>query len=287
MIEWLNENRDWLFSGIGVSALAVLVCTGRWFWFNRESGFHRRLFFVTISVSPIFALLLHYLFYQGFWYTSVGAIRLHFLILPFFSILLTSTFAYWLVGFRVRQLRKELYEIRLSDNFQDPLTKIPNIKALEHTFIEKQNLARHTNYPLSVLLLDVDNFKRINDQYGMDAGDTVLSQLVTLLKDNIRGAEDAIIRYKIGDEFFITCYRATGLNAKDAVGHRLRRYVQENEFQVPPIDEKDKGGHIEHLTISVGVTEVKSFKDDLKAVQDRVEKALRQAKQKKNDVVLV
>lgn len=101
-------------------------------------------------------------------------------------------------------------------------------------------LSRHIE-PFSVLLLDVDHFKTINDEYGHEGGDQVLVKLVSLFNQNLRHS-DHIARWG-GDEFVIIM-DATDLEMATQMAEKLRRLV-ENAFSAEPFD----------VTISIGVTE--------------------------------
>ncbi len=90
--------------------------------------------------------------------------------------------------------------IRLQ-SFTDPLTEIYNRRALEELASRFIGQARRVRTPLTFLLIDVDRFKQVNTRFGHLTGDFVLTEIATLLKGSIRGA-DAAIRYG-GDEFLI------------------------------------------------------------------------------------
>lgn len=101
--------------------------------------------------------------------------------------------------------------IRLQ-SFTDPLTEIYNRRALEELAGRFIGQARRAHTPLTFLLIDVDRFKQVNTRFGHLTGDFVLTEIATLLKGSIRGA-DAAIRYG-GDEFLIALANtaATGAN---------------------------------------------------------------------------
>ncbi len=106
-----------------------------------------------------------------------------------------------------RQLRQRMISTTMQNelirlqSFTDPLTEIYNRRALEELAIRFIGQARRIHTPLTFLLIDVDNFKKVNTRFGHLTGDFVLTEIATLLKGSIRGA-DAAIRYG-GDEFLI------------------------------------------------------------------------------------
>ena len=122
----------------------------------------------------------------------------------------------------------------------DSLTKVFN----RHVYYEEMKIemsrSNRYNIPLSLILLDIDFFKKINDTYGHDRGDMVLIKLSNLIKLNIR-EEDTFCR--IGGEEFIII--APNINSEDAINfaEKLRRIVQEYDF-----------GTVGEVTISIGVS---------------------------------
>lgn len=85
--------------------------------------------------------------------------------------------------------------------FHDPLTKLPNRLLMEDRFTQISNQARRLKSLVAVMIIDLDNFKIINDRYGHLAGDTLLSELANRLKNSIR-ASDTLARLG-GDEFIV------------------------------------------------------------------------------------
>lgn len=84
---------------------------------------------------------------------------------------------------------------------RDPLTKLYNRRYMRETMLQELARAERNDGPLSVMLFDLDHFKRINDTYGHDAGDTVLQSIANLLTRQLR-REDTACRYG-GEEFLV------------------------------------------------------------------------------------
>jgi len=121
----------------------------------------------------------------------------------------------------------------------DFLTGLLNRRGLFDTFQPFLYLARRKMLSIGVMIIDVDDFKKINDQYGHKAGDQALIWLANLLKDNLR-LSDVIGRYG-GDEFFIYL-SDVDLNYLLDVAVKLRKLVEtQSQTEVP-------------FTISIGVT---------------------------------
>jgi len=106
-----------------------------------------------------------------------------------------------------RQLRQKTISTAMQNelvrlqSFTDPLTEIYNRRSLEELAGRFIGQAKRLGNPLTFLLIDVDRFKQVNTRFGHLTGDFVLTEIATLLKGSIRGA-DAAIRYG-GDEFLI------------------------------------------------------------------------------------
>jgi two-component system, cell cycle response regulator len=146
---------------------------------------------------------------------------------------------------------KFTYQDKLDEAFQrhmydaalrDGLTKIFNKKYIDDRLIAEAAYAQRHNGDLSLVLIDVDHFKKVNDTFGHPAGDYVLARLAELVSSALR-AEDVFGRYG-GEEFLVIC-RGISLGNAGVVGERLRMIIQSSEFEfakkaIP-------------LTISVGV----------------------------------
>jgi len=178
-------------------------------------------------------------------------------------------------------MKNEITNLISKDTFLDDLVEIPNIKALEHKFLEGLNLAKDKKTPLSLMLIDIDNFKRFNDEFNYDTGNFILQQFIKLIKTNIRNKDDSIIRYQNGDEFIVIASKTTGRNG-EKFGERLKDLVEKENFKILNTSK------IDSITISVGVTEVDLDTDKLKEVELRLEEGLKLAKQKgKNRIELI
>ena len=137
--------------------------------------------------------------------------------------------------------QRQMYESALRDG----LTKIFNKKYfLDRLESEFAYAVRHRT-PLSLVMFDIDHFKRINDTHGHLAGDYALSTLSKVVSDTIR-QEDVFARYG-GEEFAVIC-RGIDLGGALAFGERIRRCVDAQAFVYNGVDIK--------VTVSVGVAAV-------------------------------
>ncbi|HVU53147.1 MAG TPA: GGDEF domain-containing protein [Polyangia bacterium] len=134
--------------------------------------------------------------------------------------------------------QKQMYESALRDG----LTKAFNKKYFTDRLESEFTFAVRHVAPLTLVLFDIDHFKKVNDTYGHQAGDHVLSEISTLLTGALR-AEDVFARYG-GEEFAVIC-RGSDVNQGQIVAERMRKAVEVHKFVF-------EGTHIP-VTISVGV----------------------------------
>jgi two-component system, cell cycle response regulator len=188
---------------------------------------------------------------------------------------------------RVRtQIRKKRYSERLRDNVQlsiemavtDGLTGLHNRRYMETHLGALIEQATARGKPLAALVLDIDYFKAINDNYGHDAGDDVLREFATRLRKSTRGI-DLACRY--GGEEFVIVMPETDMAVACAVAERLRRGIATEPFAL------NQPGKSITVTISIGIASLAGPEDTAASVLKRADQALYRAKRDgRNRVVL-
>jgi two-component system cell cycle response regulator len=151
----------------------------------------------------------------------------------------------------------------------DPLTGLYNRRYMETQTASLIEHAINRGKPLSVLAVDVDHFKSVNDTHGHPVGDRVLQELASRLKAAIRNV-DMICR--IGGEEFVIVLPNTNMDVAARIADRMRRSVSSRPFDVGA-----RNGPLA-VTVSIGVAAVESSADNLKAVIERADDALYKAK---------
>lgn len=149
------------------------------------------------------------------------------------------------VGIRRVQHYRELMrqnDLLSAIALSDPLTELNNRRAFEWEVPRKIQNARHREAPLSLLVLDVDYFKSINDSYGHLAGDRALQLLAARLRHHLRFC-DTPFRY--GGEEFVVILSDTDAEEAIQIGNRLRRRIAEKPFALSDVLDVQ-------ITISVG-----------------------------------
>ncbi|WP_145518415.1 sensor domain-containing diguanylate cyclase [Yersinia mollaretii] len=139
------------------------------------------------------------------------------------------------------QLQQQL-DIKKSLSETDVLTSAANRYLLEKVLKHEYNRAKRFCQPLSLLSLDLDNFKFINDKYGHSVGDLTLTHIVDVIRNNIREI-DVLGRWG-GDEFMIVLPNTQLVEAK-SIAEKIRQLIE-----MMPVD-----GNI-HVTMSLGVVEL-------------------------------
>lgn len=151
------------------------------------------------------------------------------------------------------QIRRKQISDRLRSNVtdtlrlavQDPLTGLYNRRYAEQHMEKIAERARETGKGFAVMVLDIDNFKRVNDSFGHAAGDQVLKEFARRIQENLRGVD--LVSRLGGEEFLIAMPDTTEDQARSA-SERLRRVIGESAFCVDGVS----GGLT--ITASVGVT---------------------------------
>ena len=128
-----------------------------------------------------------------------------------------------------RALRQANEEIKIL-SVTDPLTGCSNRGCLNKRLPQEIQRAGRYNRPLSIIMCDIDHFKKVNDTYGHQAGDTVLKEFSKRIKDSIRDNVDQLARYG-GEEFLVTLPE-TDLDGAFKLAERLRRVIIENKFDI-------------------------------------------------------
>jgi diguanylate cyclase (GGDEF)-like protein len=174
------------------------------------------------------------------------------------------------VSIHFTNLRSRERIVALAD--QDDLTGVPNRRFFRRQLAQEIERATVYNLPLSLLILDVDDFKEINDAFGHATGDVVLSELCAAIRGMLR-SPDWISRFG-GDEFAVVLPH-TDLLGATAVADRMMETIARLVIAA------DRGQAI-HCSISIGVAQLNTsdanFSDLVRRADDRLYEAKRQGK---------
>jgi two-component system cell cycle response regulator len=169
---------------------------------------------------------------------------------------------------RLQQAMADKEKLERLANF-DSLTGLYNRRAILSKLHDLINLANRYKEDLSLSMLDIDHFKRVNDHYGHLTGDEVLEKIATIICRNIRET-DIVGRY--GGEEFIIVLPKTDLSSSWVVAERLRTIIEKVEM-------KDSDGNVFTITISQGLAGWERD-EDAHSLISRADEALYKAKEK-------
>ncbi|MHB1075984.1 sensor domain-containing diguanylate cyclase [Thiobacillus sp.] len=141
---------------------------------------------------------------------------------------------------------KEANERLRKESITDPLTGLYNRRFFFQRCIEAHAHSQRSGKPYAVLIIDIDKFKSINDEYGHDVGDNVLSKIAHRLAEQIRVNIDVIARIG-GEEFGVLCRDSDASQALTGTGERLREVVANEPIQY-------RGLYLQ-VSISIGVAQ--------------------------------
>jgi diguanylate cyclase (GGDEF)-like protein len=158
-----------------------------------------------------------------------------------------------------------LYHRAVQTALIDPLTGVKNRSTLDDAFQRELKLARRHDHDLSVILLDIDHFKQVNDKHGHLNGDQALRAVAQCVQQTIR---DSDLLFRFGGEEFIILLSGTGADGSALLAERIRREVE----RITPFPDGKTT-----LTISLGVTSLRD-EDTIDSLLERADSALYRAK---------
>jgi len=161
--------------------------------------------------------------------------------------------------------------------FRDGLTGLYNRKFLDEHSKKLIPQVKRKDSSIGILMLDMDHFKAVNDEYGHDIGDKVLRELATILEENVRES-DLVIRYG-GEEFIVLLVDVASESDALAVANKIAQKVRENEISV-------YAGNKLKKTVSIGLSMYPKDSTVLDTVIKNADIALYEAKSSGRDKVV-
>lgn len=180
------------------------------------------------------------------------------------------------------QMSLALANMRLQDTLRmqtlrDPLTQLFNRRYMESSLERELLRAKRNEQTLAVLMLDIDHFKRFNDTFGHDAGDTLLKEFAKLLARNVRG-EDIACRY--GGEEFILILPTAPLDI-------ARKRAEKICADVRNLNVSHQQQSLGKITVSIGIAVFPANAEDVESLVRSADRALYRAKQDGRDRFLI
>lgn len=160
-----------------------------------------------------------------------------------------------------------LYQQALRMGHTDPVTRVRNRSAFDDTIQREFQLARRQKRNLSVIFLDIDHFKMLNDNYGHACGDFALSSVASWIKQALRGS-DIVFRY--GGEEFVVVLSDADQDGAAMIAERIRHEIDAHALTY--------GTQPLHITASLGTSTLRE-EDTVTSLVERADQAMYSAKQ--------
>ena len=174
-----------------------------------------------------------------------------------------------LLSYLVYPLRNAInYQAALRLTMLDPLTLVGNRAALDSALHRELQLAERHHHDLSLLMIDVDYFKAINDKYGHIRGDQVLKDIAAIIQSVCRSSD---VTFRYGGEEFVVILGKTNTRGARVIAERIRAHIANLHLE--------HNGEPVHPTVSIGIaTHKHDQKDHVKNLFERADIALYKAK---------
>lgn len=167
------------------------------------------------------------------------------------------------------------YQRALRLAYTDPLTGVSNRASFNDSVRREMSHAQRTGKALSLIFLDIDHFKSVNDHYGHDGGDFTLASMARRVKDNLRGGD---MLFRTGGEEFVILLRDTDLDGAEQLAERIRLSVEHYILAY--------GMETIKVTVSLGISSWRE-NESAEAFIKRADNALYQAKKSGRNRVVV
>lgn len=219
---YVNQNRDYGFVWIMFLPIFIIPLNGHKAGLKMAVTFYAILFFMAYINIGVWQ--------EGMW-------NIH----SFLRLVVASTVLTYVIYMNevsihrsnqilveTKELEKQHMQMLEELSLKDSLTDILNRRAMMQELSKELSRRDRYGYQFSLVMMDVDNFKQINDHYGHDVGDTVLVEITKKIKSKLRDS-DLFSRWG-GEEFLILMRESDALVARNKV-EELRRYVEELQLQ--------------------------------------------------------
>ncbi len=184
-----------------------------------------------------------------------------------------------LIQERTKEL--EVTKLKLTEMVnRDPLTNLYNRRYFNDVSTNILHIARREKKAFSTLMIDIDRFKVINDNYGHLVGDEVLTVLADTLLKSIRVSDIAV---RFGGEEFVILLPNTNIDGASSIAKKIKNNVAKKEISI-----NDKKNYIIKITVSIGVAECDCLYDkDIDNIIHRSDEALYEAKRTGRNKVII
>ncbi len=276
ILHYINQDIDFYLPFYLFSSLGLI---GGYFYYKRTKDYTKTLiiFFISVSILAFYVFLLGGVGKVGFiwsillivlayfllpikyanrfvfFYTSLivfsillylkGVINLPYDKSALITIIMSIVITVYVANTIIQETLENLQNLAKLANF-DTLTLVYNRRKTFQILNDELDRAKRYKRPLSVLMIDIDNFKKLNDNYGHQFGDRILKEFANLLKSIVRKTD---IVGRTGGEEFLVILPETDLEGAKKVAEKIREAVEKNFKGCCSID----------ITVSIGATQVR------------------------------
>jgi len=227
------------------------------------------LFIVFASTSTIFATLSTLMVFLGYTFITYYCMFICNLWVPLVLPVTVAVIVFALAYVVKYIIKSRDFEHQYKLATVDGLTDLYNHRYFQETLKQQMEMAKRYGSSVSLIIVDIDFFKKFNDTYGHQAGDAVLRQVAQVLKKNVR-TSDVVCRYG-GEEMSIILPNTNNAEAR-VNAERICKAVAEKPFKLNATDES-------HVTISLGVSTFPQDGEDSKALIETADRGLYRAKE--------
>ncbi|MBC2582408.1 diguanylate cyclase [Clostridium sp. DJ247] len=266
---------------------SILILFRIFYLVVNETSITAAICILVITLSCIFISLLRISKKKQWMYMFLAA-NIEFTIFYYKLISNLSTLTcYWISSFISIILIYELTQYLLNNYLtlkrlkeeatKDYLTGLKNVRSFDTSFNELLCKVKENNESISLLSVDIDFFKKINDTYGHTSGDAVLKQLSNIISKSVR---DFDVVARVGGEEFSVILRDCEKTHSFDIAERIRRKVETYKFQLP-------SGKQINLTVSIGVAVYPGTIADLNLLREKSDEKLYEAKRSGRNKVCI
>lgn len=224
------------------------------------------------TIKGVFLLIMAFVFYKLFnqelkineLLDEAISLKIYWIIIIFLSFVIATIFVFK-ISFKKRM--EELKKV----TFTDEKTGLKSHRLLEEYLQNKIKESQKSGKALSIILIDIDNFKIFNETYTPTIGDRILSEVGKLLLDDVRITDQTFRRYETGDEFVVVS-TDTNITQAKIPAERKREFIANHNFLIDDIVYK--------ITVCCGIAQFKDT-DNVKTLLDRANYAMRNIAKKK------
>jgi diguanylate cyclase (GGDEF)-like protein len=245
--------------------IIVLMFLSTMIWFSPKE-------FAFISTFVLFLLIISYLILSSFITIQFQQIVQGLIFYSISWVMYLSISSVRIESFLNRITMEKQYEMLETESATDPLTGLYNRRYLKEEIKKELSRSERSGLMFCILLLDIDHFKKINDNYGHITGDEVLKELSAILRNSVR-LSDKVFRFG-GEEFIVLLPETLAVDSK-ILGERIREKIENFSFS----------GVRKKITVSGGITQ-SSIESSLELLIQKADKRLYFAKENGRNLII-